>query len=266
MIWDAEKKTPGVFWQRGSWSPPPGNTGIAPRLHGGSTGLQADPGRCLSRCQTNPGDGGWAVPRAQIFLTEAAKGMPGAIAKAKGIAGAMPRNIYARSVRQPSEPRGFTKRPPAPGKLGATAAGPLMSSWPASAPGGTITGVSPYIKNQAGKAIESVGVEPTHSPVIPADHEWRSGQARAPQDQGIGAGFIPKNLDLSVVVRSNRSPMRVDRHGTAPGSGGKVSSLESPVVPRLQRFDSRNRTPTPAKPLSLYCPTWQAVPLLGDVC
>jgi cysteine synthase A len=65
--------------------------------------------------------------------------------------------------------------------------------------GGTITGVSRYIKNEAGKAIESVAVEPSHSPVIT---QTMNGEAVKPgphKIQGIGAGFIPKNLDLSVV-------------------------------------------------------------------
>ena len=65
--------------------------------------------------------------------------------------------------------------------------------------GGTITGVSRYIKNEAGKAIESVAVEPTNSPVIT---QTMNGEAIKPgphKIQGIGAGFIPKNLDLSVV-------------------------------------------------------------------
>ncbi|MDA0578253.1 MAG: pyridoxal-phosphate dependent enzyme, partial [Verrucomicrobia bacterium] len=67
--------------------------------------------------------------------------------------------------------------------------------------GGTITGVSRYIKNTKGKKIISVAVEPTHSPVIT---QKLSGQELKPgphKIQGIGAGFIPDTLDLSVVDR-----------------------------------------------------------------
>ncbi|MDP9172198.1 MAG: pyridoxal-phosphate dependent enzyme, partial [Acidobacteriota bacterium] len=65
--------------------------------------------------------------------------------------------------------------------------------------GGTITGVSRFIKNEKGRAISSVAVEPVNSPVI---SQARAGQPLKPgphKIQGIGAGFIPKNLDLSMV-------------------------------------------------------------------
>jgi cysteine synthase A len=67
--------------------------------------------------------------------------------------------------------------------------------------GGTLTGVSRYIKNTRGKKILTVAVEPTHSPVI---SQTLAGQPLAPSPhkiQGIGAGFIPKNLDLSMIDR-----------------------------------------------------------------
>ena len=67
--------------------------------------------------------------------------------------------------------------------------------------GGTITGVSRYIKNTCGKPILSVAVEPSSSPVITQElggHELRPAPHKI---QGIGAGFVPKNLDLSMVDR-----------------------------------------------------------------
>ena len=67
--------------------------------------------------------------------------------------------------------------------------------------GGTITGISRYIKNTQKKQIESVAVEPTSSPVIT---QKRQGQELKPgphKIQGIGAGFIPDNLDLSLIDR-----------------------------------------------------------------
>lgn len=70
--------------------------------------------------------------------------------------------------------------------------------------GGTLTGVSRYIKNTKGKAIISVAVEPTDSPVITqalAGEEIKPGPHKI---QGIGAGFIPANLDLKLVDRVER--------------------------------------------------------------
>lgn len=73
--------------------------------------------------------------------------------------------------------------------------------------GGTLTGVSRYIKNTKGKAITTVAVEPTDSPVISqalAGEELKPGPHKI---QGIGAGFIPGNLDLGTWwIASRRSP------------------------------------------------------------
>ena len=67
--------------------------------------------------------------------------------------------------------------------------------------GGTITGVSRYLKQEKGKAIISVAVEPTHSPVITQTLTGEDLKPGPHKIQGIGAGFIPKNLDLSLVDR-----------------------------------------------------------------
>ena len=81
--------------------------------------------------------------------------------------------------------------------------------------GGTITGVSRYIKKTKGKPIVSVAVEPTASPVLT---QQRAGQPLKPAPhkiQGIGAGFVPKVLDLSLVDRieqvSNEEAIEVAR-------------------------------------------------------
>jgi len=65
--------------------------------------------------------------------------------------------------------------------------------------GGTITGVSRYIKNTKGKAIKSVAVEPTSSPVISQTINGEEVKPSPHKIQGIGAGFVPSNLDLSLV-------------------------------------------------------------------
>lgn len=67
--------------------------------------------------------------------------------------------------------------------------------------GGTITGVSRYIKNTKGKQILSVAVEPTSSPVISQTLAGEEVKPSPHKIQGIGAGFVPKNLDLSMVDR-----------------------------------------------------------------
>ncbi len=65
--------------------------------------------------------------------------------------------------------------------------------------GGTLTGVSRYIKNTKGKAITTVAVEPAESPVIAQTIAGQDVQPAPHKIQGIGAGFVPKNLDISLV-------------------------------------------------------------------
>ena len=139
-----------------------------------------------------------AVMGAEIVLTEAAKGMPGAIAKAKEIADSNPTKYFMPGqFDNPANPEiHFKTTGP---EIWNDCDGAIDVFVAGVGTGGTITGVSRYIKNEAGKAIESVAVEPTNSPVIT---QTMNGEAVKPgphKIQGIGAGFIPKNLDLSVV-------------------------------------------------------------------
>ena len=71
--------------------------------------------------------------------------------------------------------------------------------------GGTLTGVSRYIKNTRGKPILAVAVEPVTSPVISQTLAGEEVKPAPHKIQGIGAGFVPKNLDLSLVDRVERS-------------------------------------------------------------
>ena len=195
MIWDAEKSgklTKGKVIVE----PTSGNTGIALAFTAAARGykliLTMPESMSIERRRV------MAVLGAELILTEAAKGMPGAIAKAKeSLRAIRPSTSCLASSTIPPTPKS-TSRPPVL-KSGTTAMAPLTCSWPASAPVAPITGVSRYIKNEAGKAIESVAVEPTNSPVIT---QTMNGEAVKPgphKIQGIGAGFIPQNLDLSVV-------------------------------------------------------------------
>jgi cysteine synthase len=137
---------------------------------------------------------------AKLVLTPAAQGMKGAIAKAEELAAAEPnRYVLMRQFENPANPKIHedTTGPEiwndTDGKIDVFVGG--------VGTGGTITGVSRYIKNTRGRAITSVAVEPVHSPVIT---QTRSGAPVAPgphKIQGIGAGFVPKNLDITLVDR-----------------------------------------------------------------
>ncbi len=120
---------------------------------------------------------------AELVLTEGAKGMPGAIAKAEEIAASDPKKYYLpQQFKNPANPEiHFQTTGPeiwndTDGKIDILVSG--------VGTGGTITGVSRYIKQEKKKAIRSVAVEPIHSPVLTADQGWRAGQARTAQDPG----------------------------------------------------------------------------------
>ena len=197
MVWDAEKKGllgPG----KTIVEPTSGNTGIALAFVAAARGY----GIILTMPET------MSVERRQVLkafgaklvLTEGAKGMKGAIAKAEEIVASDPsRYFMPQQFKNPANPL-----------VHETTTGPEI--WDATdgaidvlvsgvGTGGTITGVARFIKNTKGKKIVSVAVEPVHSPVIT---QQRAGQPLVPgphKIQGIGAGFIPDVLDLSVIDR-----------------------------------------------------------------
>ncbi|MFH0976724.1 MAG: cysteine synthase A [Spirochaetota bacterium] len=135
---------------------------------------------------------------AELILTEGAKGMPGAIAKAEEIAKSDPKKYYIpQQFNNPANPEiHFKTTGPeiwndTDGKVDIFVAG--------VGTGGTITGVTNYIKNEKKKAIRSVAVEPAASPVLT---QIRNGEQPRPgphKIQGIGAGFKPDVLDLSLI-------------------------------------------------------------------
>ena len=135
---------------------------------------------------------------AELVLTEPAKGMQGAIDKAYEIAASDPEKyLVLQQFDNPANPDVHEKHTgPEIWRDTDGAVDVLVSG---IGTGGTLTGVSRYIKNTCGKPILSVGVEPSSSPVI---SQLLAGQAVAPAPhkiQGIGAGFVPKNLDLSML-------------------------------------------------------------------
>ncbi len=135
---------------------------------------------------------------AKLVLTEGAKGMKGAIAKAEEIAASNPnRYVLLQQFENPANPA-IHEQTTGP-EIWNDTGGKIDILVSGVGTGGTITGVSRYIKQSQGKAILSVAVEPSASPVLT---QQRAGEALAPAPhkiQGIGAGFVPKTLDLSLV-------------------------------------------------------------------
>jgi cysteine synthase A len=135
---------------------------------------------------------------AKLILTEGAKGMNGAIAKAEEIRATDPdRYVLLQQFKNPANPA-IHEKTTGP-EIWNDTEGQVDIFVSGVGTGGTITGVSRYIKQTQGKAIVTVAVEPSASPVLT---QKRSGQEIKPAPhkiQGIGAGFVPDVLDLSLV-------------------------------------------------------------------
>ena len=137
---------------------------------------------------------------AELVLTPGAEGMSGAIRKAEEIMAASPgRYIMPQQFRNPANPA-IHERTTGPeiwndtdGEIDVLVAG--------VGTGGTITGVSRYVKNIRQKKIVSIAVEPASSPVISQTLAKQPLKPSPHKIQGIGAGFVPANLDLAVVDR-----------------------------------------------------------------
>ena len=193
MIWDAEKK--GLLGPGKSLvEPSSGNTGIALCFVAAARGypitITMPASMSLERRQVMKAMG------ANIVLTEPAKGMKGAIEKAAEIA-QDENTILLQQFDNPANPE-IHEKTTGP-EIWKDTNGEIDIFVAGVGTGGTISGVSRYIKNTQGKAITSVAVEPTASPVI---SQAMAGEELTPSPhkiQGIGAGFIPKNLDLSIV-------------------------------------------------------------------
>jgi cysteine synthase len=137
---------------------------------------------------------------AKLVLTPGAKGMNGAIAKAEELAAQDPgKYVLMKQFENPANP-GIHEKTTGP-EIWDDTGGKIDVFVSGVGTGGTLTGVSRFIKKAKGKKILTVAVEPTNSPVI---SQALAGQTLTPAPhkiQGIGAGFIPKNLDLSLVDR-----------------------------------------------------------------
>lgn len=135
---------------------------------------------------------------AKLELTEGARGMNGALAKAEEIVASDPgRYVLLQQFKNPANPA-IHEKTTGP-EIWDDTAGAVDIFVAGVGTGGTITGVSRYIKHTKGKAITTVAVEPTASPVL---SQKRAGVSLAPgphKIQGIGAGFVPDNLELDLV-------------------------------------------------------------------
>ena len=195
MVWDAEKK--GTL-KKGIElvEPTSGNTGIALAFVAAARGykitLTMPNTMSIERRKLLTALG------AKLVLTEGAAGMKGAINKAQEIADSDPsKYLLLQQFDNPANPE-IHEKTTGPEIWDATD-GNVDVFVAGVGTGGTLTGVTRYLKNTQGKAIVSVAVEPSTSPVITqalAGEELKPGPHKI---QGIGAGFIPKNLDLSLI-------------------------------------------------------------------
>jgi cysteine synthase A len=195
LIWDAEKRGllgPG----KELVEPTSGNTGIALAFVAAARGIPLT----LTMPET------MSVERrklllaygAKLVLTEGAKGMNGAIAKAEEIVASDPgKYVLPQQFKNPANPaiHETTTGP----EIWEDTGGKIDVLISGVGTGGTITGVTRHIKHTRGKPIVSVAVEPAASPVLT---QTRNGEPLKPgphKIQGIGAGFVPEVLDLSLV-------------------------------------------------------------------
>lgn len=196
MIWDAEKRgvlKPGVELVE----PTSGNTGIALAYVAAARGYKLT----LTMPET------MSIERrkllkalgANLVLTEGAKGMKGAIQKAEEIVASDPEKfLLLQQFSNPANPE-IHEKTTGP-EIWEDTDGQVDVFISGVGTGGTLTGVTRYIKGTKGKTdLITVAVEPTDSPVIAqalAGEELKPGPHKI---QGIGAGFIPGNLDLKLI-------------------------------------------------------------------
>jgi cysteine synthase A len=197
MVWDAEKR--GVLKPgKELVEPTSGNTGIALAFVAAAKGypitLTMPETMSLERRKVLAAFG------AKLVLTEGPLGMKGAIAKSVEIQRSDPGHyVLLQQFENPANPQvHFETTGP---EIWDDTAGQIDVLVSGIGTGGTITGVSRYIKKVRGKAILAVGVEPEASPILTQTLKGEPLKPGPHKIQGIGAGFIPGTLDLSVVDR-----------------------------------------------------------------
>lgn len=246
MIWDAEKRgilKPGVELVE----PTSGNTGIALAYVAAARGYKLT----LTMPDTMSTERRKLLKAlgANLVLTEGAKGMKGAIEKADEISASDPsRYIVLQQFSNPANPAIHEKTTGSEiwedtdGNVDVVVAG--------VGTGGTITGIARYLKNIKGKKdVTIVAVEPEGSPVITqalAGEEIKPGPHKI---QGIGAGFIPGNLDLSLIDRvelvSNEDAFAtarklMEREGILAGISSGAAVIAAERLAKEDKFKGKN--------------------------
>lgn len=198
MVWDAEAKgrlKPGMTIVE----PTSGNTGIGLAYVAAARGykliLTMPSSMSLERRKVLKALG------AELVLTEPAQGMKGAIQKAQEIAASDPEQyLLLQQFENAANPE-IHEKTTGP-EIWKDTDGGIDVLVSGVGTGGTLTGVSRYIKKQCGKAIISVAVEPASSPVISQTLAGEEVKPSPHKIQGIGPGFVPANLDMSMVDRA----------------------------------------------------------------
>jgi len=197
MVWDAEQRgilKPG----KEIIEPTSGNTGIALAYVAAARGyaitLTMPESMSLERRKVLQALG------ARVLLSDAEQGMAGSIAKALEMASSDSDHfVLLQQFENPANPRvHFDTTGP---EIWTDTAGEIDVLVAGIGTGGTITGISRYIKQSKGKKILSVGVEPARCPVITQTLKREPLRLFPHKIQGLGAGFIPDTLDLSMVDR-----------------------------------------------------------------
>ncbi len=184
---------------------------------------------------------------ANLILTEGAKGMNGSIARAEEIYRKDPDKYFLpQQFRNPANPQ-IHEKTTGP-EIWADTEGQVDALVAGVGTGGTISGVSRYIKNTKGKQIISVAVEPSNSPVITQQLAGKQLQPAPHKIQGIGAGFIPENLDLDLVDRVEQvldeeamefARRLADTEGILAGISSGAATAAAVRLGKLKEFEGK---------------------------
>lgn len=231
MIWAAEKD--GLLGKGVEVvEPTSGNTGIALAFVCAAKGydltLTMPDSMSLERRKVLKAFG------AKLLLTEGAKGMKGAISKAEDLVAEHPGKYFMpQQFSNPANPE-IHERTTGP-EIWAQTDGKVDALVAGVGTGGTITGVSRFLKQKRGQGMCSVAVEPAGSPIISQTLANEPVKPAPHKIQGIGAGFIPKNLDLQLIDRveqvTNDDAMEMGRRlATEEGIFAGISCGAAAVV------------------------------------
>jgi len=194
MVWDAEQR--GVLKPGGGIvEATSGNTGIALAFAAAARGY-----RCVLTMPET-----MSIERrkvliafgADLVLTPGRLGMKGAIQRAEELASKDKNLLLMHQFENPANPA-IHEKTTGP-EIWEDTGGNIDFFVAGVGTGGTMTGVSRYLKKTKGKAIQSIAVEPSDSPVITQTREGRELAPAPHKIQGLGAGFVPKNLDMSLL-------------------------------------------------------------------